>query len=208
MKDIEAKYYNEELKKRYIKEKEKILSVSSNYIDVQFRKSSEMEYELNKDISNWTTYEIIEYYKILNMTSYESLLCVNSTLSQYTQFCLENSLVKDNQNHYLEMTKDLLADCINKAILEKKIVERETVLRWVEELPNPRDQFILLSLFEYGKSKDFKDIVYARPQDIQGNKLKLSNRTVNISDKLINIINNCIEYFRFVYFNIYLHRIL
>ena len=59
MKDIEAKYYNEELKKRYIKEKEKILSVSSNYIDVQFRKSSEMEYELNKDISNWTTYEII-----------------------------------------------------------------------------------------------------------------------------------------------------
>lgn len=192
MKDIEARYYNEELKKRYIKEKEKILSVSSNYIDVQFRKSSEMEYELNKDISNWTTYEIIEYYKILNMTSYESLLCVNSTLSQYTQFCLENSLVKDNQNHYLEMTKDLLADCINKAILEKKIVERETVLRWVEELPNPRDQFILLSLFEYGKSKDFKDIVYARPQDVQGNKLKLSNRTVNISDKLINIINNCI----------------
>ena len=193
MKEIKDKYYNEELKKRYIEEKEKMLSVSSNYIDVQFRKTSEMEYELNKDVSNWTLYEIVEFYKIMNLSSYESLLCLNSTLSQYAQFCLENSLVKDNQNHYLECTVDVIAGCVNRAILDKKIVDRETVLRWVYELPNPKDQFILLSLFEYGKSKDFKDIVYARPKDVNGNNLKLSNRTVEISNDLIRIIDNCKE---------------
>ena len=193
MREIERIYYNEDLKRRYVKEKEKILSVTSNYIDVQFRKTSEMEYELDKDVSNWTLYEIVEYYKILNMTSYESLLCLNSILSQYTQFCLENSLVKDNQNHYLECTKEVLAGCINKAILEKKIVDRKTVLKWVDELPNSKDQFILLSLFEYGKSKDFKDIVYAKPQDVNGNKLKLSDRVVIISNKLASIIENCIS---------------
>ena len=188
---FEAVYYNEELKKRYINEKEKSLSISSNYIDVQFRKAAEYEYEIDKDISNWTVYEIIEYYKILNMTSYEALMCLNSTFSQYTQFCLENSLVKDNQNHYLECTPQLLSGCINKAILDKKIVDRDTVLKWVDELPNPKDQFILLSLFEYGKSKDFTDIIYARPQDVHGNTLRLTDRTVVISDKLIDIVESC-----------------
>lgn len=193
MKETNERYYNEELKKRYIKEKEKYLSVSSNYIDIFFRSSSEQEHELDKDISNWTIYEIIEYYKLLNLTSFESLLCLNSTLSQYTQFCLENNLVKDNQNHYLECSKDVLLGCVNKAIFDKKIVDRKTVLKWVNELPNPRDQFILLSLFEYGKSKDFKDIVYAREEDVNGNQLKLSDRTVKISFELQEIIQNCIN---------------
>lgn len=190
---IEASYYNKELKERYLQEKEEILSIPTNYIDVQFRKVSEAENDLDKDISNWTVYEIVEYYKLLNISSFESLLCLNSIFSQYTQFCLENSLVRDNQNHYLECTKEVLAGCINKAILEKKIVSRETVLKWVDELPNPKDQFILLSLFEYGKSKDFKDIVYARKSDLDkdNNTLKLSDRTVYISDKLINIIKDC-----------------
>lgn len=193
--EIEAIYYNEDLKRRYIKEKEKSLAVTSNYIDVQFRKVSETEYELNKDVSNWTTYEIIEYYKILNLTSFESLLCLNSIFSQYTQFCLENSLVRDNQNHYLECTKEILLGCINKAILDKKIVDRETVLKWVDELPNPKDQFILLSLFEYGKSKDFKDIVYATQKDLdkENGTLKLSDRTVKVSERLIEIIDDCVR---------------
>lgn len=191
MREIEANYYNEYLKKRYLNEKEKSLTVTSNYIDVQFRKTSEMEYELDKDISNWTVYEIIEYYKLLNVASYDSLICLNSIFSVYTQFCLENNLVKDNQNHYLECTRELLTGCVNKAILDKKIVDRNTVLKWVDELPNPKDQFILLSLFEFGKSKDFKDIVYAKSEDVDNNTLKVSDRTVNISYKLEEIIDNC-----------------
>ena len=185
-------YYNKELKQRYITEKEKMLSISSNYIDVQLRKVAEIEYELDKDVSNWTLYEIIEYYKILNIFSYESLLCLNSIFSQYTQFCLENNLVKDNQNHFLECTHEVLNGCLNKAILNKRIVDRNTIIKWVEELPNPKDQFILLSLFEFGKSKDFKDIVFAKRSDINGNKMKLYNRTVIISKKLQNIIEDCI----------------
>jgi len=193
MREIEAIYYNKELKDRYIKEKEKSLAVTSNYIDVQFRKVSEVEYELDKDVSNWTVYEIVEYYKILNVTSYESLICLNSIFSQYTQFCLENSLVRDNQNHFLECTKGILLGCINKAILDKKIVARETVLKWIDELPNPKDQFILLSLFEYGKSKDFKDIVYAEHENLneKDNTLKLIDRTIDISSKLTEIIKSC-----------------
>ena len=195
MKELKSVYYNEDLKRRYIIEKEKLLAVSSNYIDVQFRNASETEYELDKDVSNWTTYEIIEYYKLLSLTSFESLICLNSIFSQYTQFCLENSLVKDNQNHFLECTRDLLIGCINKSILDKKIITRETVLGWVEELPNAKDQFILLSLFEYGKSKDFKDIVYASSKNLnkENHVLKLFDRDIFVSDKLIDIIKDCLS---------------
>lgn len=194
MRAIEAIYYNEELKKRYLQEKERY-AITTNYIDVQFRKSSEMEYELDKDVSNWTVYEIIEYYKLLNVTSFEVLVCLNSILSQYCQFCLENNLVIDNQNHFLECTKDILVSCINKAILEKKIVSRENVLKWVDELPNPKDQFILLGLFEFGKSKDYKDIVCAKLDDLNesNNELQLLDRKVKVSSKLINIMCDCKE---------------
>lgn len=193
MKTIKEKYYNEELKKRYLQERAKTLAITTDYIDVQFRKTSEYEYELGKDLSNWTFYDIVEYYKLINMTSFEALICMNSTLSLYTQFCLENNLVRDNQNHYLECTKNVLLGCLNKAIIDKKVVDRETILGWVDELPNPKDQFVLLSLFEYGKSKDFKDIVNAKPEDLDGNKLKLTDRYVTISNKLQNIIEKCVD---------------
>lgn len=192
MKDNVPIYYNEDLKQRYLHEKEKH-TITVNYIEVQFRKASETEYELDKDVSNWSFYEIIEFYKLLNIISFEYLLCLNSVFSQYCQFCLENNLVKDNQNHFLECTKDILANCINKSVLEKKIVSKENVLRWVDELPNPKDQFILLSLFEYGKSKDYQDIVYARLDDLdkKNNELKLLSRKVKVSNKLINIMYDC-----------------
>ena len=34
---IEANYFNKELKERYLREKETMLSIPANYIDVQFR---------------------------------------------------------------------------------------------------------------------------------------------------------------------------
>lgn len=184
-------YYNRDIKLRFIKEKDKVPSVTTNFMDNQFRKSAETEALLGKDLCDWTTYEIIDYFKLMNISSYESLLIIKSLFANYTQFCLENNLVKDNQNHYLECTGEMLFGCLNKVIFENKIVDRETVLGWVNQLPNPRDQFVLLSLFEYGKSKDFKDIVNAKPENVIGNTLVLENRTVNISDKLISIIESC-----------------
>lgn len=185
-------YYDESLKKRYIREKEKSLMISCNYIDTQFRKAAETEKEYGKDLNSWTLYEIIDYYKLLGISSFESLSCINSAFSLYTQFCLENNLVKDNQNHYFECTQDLLFSCINKVALNKKIVDRETILYWIDELPNPKDKFIILGLFEFGKSKDFKDIIYAKPENVQGNLLKLTDRTVKISNDLKDIIEDCV----------------
>ena len=186
--------YNEEIKRRYITAKEQEVVLPNNYLVIQFNRAEEMETELGKDISNFTTYEIIEYYKMGNFDSLDSLRVLNSQLSMYTQWCLQENLVKDNQNHFLEMTADILSGCVNKAMLDRKIISRETVLKWVNELPNPRDQFIMLSLFEYGKSKNFTDITNAKITDIVDNTLTLNDgRTVHISDQLKSIAEDSYE---------------
>ena len=185
--------HNEEIKLRYISERNKEVIISSNYLECQFNKTSKMEEELGKDISNFTVYEITEYYKMLNASSFDTLFVMNSQFSMYTQWCLQKNLVKDNQNHFLEMTLEHLKECLNKALFNMKFVNRETVENWVDLLPNPKDQFILLGLFEGLKGKDFCELSKLRPEYIKGNVATLcTGREIELSDKLLKVISDCI----------------
>ena len=187
--------YNEEIKLRFISERNKEVILPENYLERQFRKTSDMEKELNKDLSNFTFYEIIEYYKLLNVSSLDSLSVMNSQFSLYTQWCLQENLVKDNQNHFLEINIDIMRGCVNKALFNMKIVSKNTILNWVEQLPNPKDQFVLLGLFEGIKGKDFCELLKLKPEDINknNNTAKLfTGREIKISDKLSSIIDECV----------------
>lgn len=186
--------YNKQIKLRYIKEKSKFVTLPSNYLECQFNKSEKYEREIGKDIHNFTVYEIIEYYKTLNITSLEVLAVLNSHFSMYTQWCLQENLVIDGQNHYIELDLDQMKKCLNKIVLERKIVSRDQVIEWCEQLPNPKDQVVLLGLFEGMKGKDFCDFVNLRPEDISGNKVYLaSKREIFISDRLLKYINDSIK---------------
>lgn len=190
---VEYKFYNPELKIQYIEEKSKEVIISNNYLECQFNKTCKFEEELNKDLSNFTVYEIVEYYKMLNISSFDTLFVMNSQFSMYTQWCLQKSLVKDNQNHFLEMTLEHLKDCLNKALVNMKIVTRETILNWTDQLPNPKDQFVLLGLFEGLKGKDFCELSKLRPENIKGNIATLcTGREIKLSDRLLKIISDCI----------------
>ena len=191
--EVEYKFYNSELKIQYIEEKSKEVIISNNYLECQFNKTCKFEEELNKDLSNFTVYEIVEYYKMLNISSFDTLFVMNSQFSMYTQWCLQKSLVKDNQNHFLEMTLEHLKDCLNKALVNMKIVTRETILNWTDQLPNPKDQFVLLGLFEGLKGKDFCELSKLRPENIKGNIATLcTGREIKLSDRLLKIISDCI----------------
>lgn len=190
---VEYNFYNSELKIQYIEEKSKEVIISNNYLECQFNKTSKMEEELDKDLSNFTVYEIVEYYKLLNISSFDTLFVMNSQFSMYTQWCLQKSLVKDNQNHFLEMTLEHLKDCLNKALVDMKIVTRETVLNWIDQLPNPKDQFVLLGLFEGLKGKDFCELSKLRSENIKGNITTLcTGREIELSNRLLKIISDCV----------------
>lgn len=186
--------YNAEYKERFIAERKSETILSNGYLECQFEKVSSMEEKLEKDVSNFTFYEIIEYYKLINTHSMNALQVLNSQFSLYTQWCLQHNLVNDGQNHFLEMRLEDYDKCINKTLLNLKVVDKNTVLNWVGQLQNPRDQFILLGLFEGIKGKDFCELANLKPEDVNGNILKLcTGRTIEISDKLKYIIEECIE---------------
>lgn len=186
--------FNVEYKMRYINEKTSESILPNGYLERQFKRVSDMENKLNKDVSNFTFYEIIEYYKLLNTMSIGILRVLNSQFSMYTQWCLQHNLVLDGQNHFLEVRTEDYNNCINKALLNSKIVDRNTILEWVDELQNPRDQFMLLGLFEGIKGKDFCELANLRPCDINGNTANLcTGRTIEISSELEEIIDDCIK---------------
>lgn len=180
--------YNEEIKKRYIIEKESTTCTPKDYLSRQFNKIEEFEIRLNKDISCFTVYEIVDLYKTLNFASIESLTVLNSHFALYTDWCLRQNMVPDCQNHFMEITPDVVRSCVNTIALKKSIVTRETLYKWFNELQNPSDAFIMLALFEGIKGKEFCEIVNLKMSDFSGNKVKLcTGRELIVSDKLVEL---------------------
>lgn len=182
-------YYNATRKEQYLAKKEIKAHSTIDNAQRQYKNVAKKERELNKDICDWTLAEIIEYFKSLHKTSLDDLVNVKSYFSQYTVYCLSQSWVKNNKNNYEECTIDVLYDCLDIKLLDKKIISRKEILQWTKKLRNPRDQFILLSLFEYGN--DSVDIYDAKQPEITSDTLALNKRTVKISRELQDIIAAC-----------------
>ncbi len=180
--------YNENIKIRYIKEKESTTNTPKDYLTRLFNKTETFEERLEKDICNFTTYEIIDFYKTLNMTSVDSLIVLSSHLSIYTQWCMQQNLVIDCQNHFLEIDSNSFVDYINTAMFKKSIITKNTLYNWLSQLENASDAFIMLALFEGIKGKEFCELVNLKMSDFNGNKVKLcTGRELIVSDKLVSL---------------------
>ena len=189
----EIDLYNDEIKRRFIEERLQENVFSERFLLLQFDYVAEYEREHNKDVCNFSLYEIMEYLKMRGFVSLESANVTASILNSYTTWCLQNSLVHDGQNHFEELSQDLLMNTLNKAVLDLRLIDRETFVKYVNEIVNPRDQFVLMMLFETGKSKDFEHIFSAQFKNFNAgtNELKLyDGRIVKVSNELAHIIDD------------------
>ena len=190
--------YNQELKERYRKEKESYTTVSSHYFSSLFKKTESFEEQLNKDASNFTTYEIINMYKTLAIMSLDTIVTMNSNLSMYTQWCIQENLVNDYQNHYLEISRDMMASFVNKLAMDKKVVSRAQILDWCQQLPNPSDSFCLLGLFEGIRGGGYLELAFAKIDDFHDNIFTAYNgREIKVSSTLVEyaqLSNETLDY--------------
>ena len=178
--------YNQELKERYRTEKESYTTVSAYYFSSLFKKTEPFEEQLNKDISNFTTHEIINMYKTLAIMSLDTIVTMNSNLSMYTQWCIQENLVNDYQNHFLEIDRDMMATFVNKLAMDKKVVSRQQILDWCQQLPNPSDSFCLLGLFEGIRGGGYLELALAKMEDFNDNVFTAYNgRKIKVSSTLI-----------------------
>lgn len=179
--------YNKELKERYIDTKEKQITVDNYFFKNLFKKTEQFEEACEKDVSCFTYYEIINMYKTFSFASVQRLTVFHSALKLYTDWCIEQNLVPDCQNHYTEITVEMRNECINVIKQNKTIVSRSEVLEWCNDLPDANFAFRLLGLFEGLNGKQFSDLINLTLDDIdeKNHTIKLKDRTIKVSTKLI-----------------------
>ena len=190
--------YNEAIKLRYKQERETSVVVPQYALKLDFQKTSAFEEQLDKDVYDFTVYEILNMYKTWNIKSIDTLYVINNRLSQYTQWALEQNLVADSQNHYLEINRDMLLGCINMIAQRKRIVSREQMIAWCSRLPNASDKFIFLGLYEGLNGSNYEDFWNISINDIDREKkvIRVRRGLLPISDRLIEFAeesNNTLE---------------
>lgn len=182
--------YNESQKNRYIKYKLSRTILPENYLQTQFKYSQKYEEEFGKDLCNFDEKEIKDFYKARNFSSVQTILNINSQLTEYTNWCNSEGLVTDHQNHYSFLEYEDLKECENKTKKMAGYVNREELLSAIQKLENVCDRYLFLGCYEGIKGKDFTDLVNVELKDLDGNILKLkSGKEIIISKEL----KKCIE---------------
>lgn len=178
--------YNEERKRQFLQEKSEN-SVLSNNIYSAFDAMEQREEKYGRDVCEWTSEEILSFFKWYSSRSIQTLIQLQNALKIYTDWCLLNGLVKDNQNHFTEITSSALCECVDTNLMNEFVLTREDFLDIVNQLPNMTDRFIMLALFE---GIPTLQIQYIRLSDLDDCVVKLHNgKTRNISHELSNIMH-------------------
>lgn len=200
--------YNEQIKLQYLEESQN-RNINLNVVGERlFRSIGRYETELNKDCCEFTINEIIVYYQRRSSTSLESLNSINSLLRGYTNWCLSNNMVTDNQNHYNEVTHELIMSCLNYGIVMDKIISRKDLLHQIDSFPNVSDQALLLALFEGICGENMNDLVTLNCDNLSGNVFTLaSGKQIEVSDELIELCRKSQDTYEYQMKNEYVSKL-
>ena len=183
--------YNEKQKTRYLDHispahpKKYIENITS-----AFNKTAPFEIRLEKDLCDFSAYDIQNMYSQLSYNSKYTLATFHSYLKSYVTWCEENFIIKDGINHFMEYTISALDAYVDKQYEKRKYITREDLNKMLMALINPRDAFIFICLFEFGKSAAYKEIMELKLSDLDGENLTANlctGRKVKISRRLYEV---------------------
>lgn len=181
--------FNEKTKKRFLNAVD-LSQFPKSFWNNVFKKSEILEEQYNKDLYNFSKEQILIWYKLLDSKSLEYLSVINYNIIKYAQWALQESLIVDGMNHFVEITDDEIFECVNKYGLNSSIITKEELDNILFQIPSSRDKFVLLALFEGIKGINLDDIVNMKLNDINR-----SDNTVNLeSGKKKKISNQLIQY--------------
>lgn len=167
----------------------------------RFSLTEPFEQALDKDLCEWTAHEIIDYYQSLVNRSLESLLMIHSHLNGYARWCLINARVRDSQNHFEELDREIInAKCINTGYLNQGIVTRDELLKMLKtpKILNAYERFLLLGLFEGIGGAGYSDFQFLTMDDFDGETVHLPHqRSFTVSKELIRYAREASEDFEY-----------
>lgn len=194
--------YNSTTKKDYISynpnNNQRFDSVMTNY----FNRAEESELAAGKDLGEFTVSEIIGMYKSFCTPSIDMLVVINNQFQNYTTWYMKNVRNIDNQNHYREMRRDILMQCISFTAAKNNLLDRNNLLTMIKDFANPYEQFLYLALFEGIKGEQLSDFYELRVSDFDTKKMTVSlpGRVIPVSKELIHYANDTAD--EYIIYNI------
>ena len=181
--------YNENQKNRYLEYRKKQNDDIIPILLSVFRKINTLEETYEKDMCNFTREQCEDLMYYLGLGTFSSIAFVYYSLCDYVDWCMFQGLVRDGMNHMRDIDYREIGKYINKRITDSKIVTREDVLHFTTLLNNPRDALFLLSCFEFGVGREYKDFLNMELKDIdeENHILHLLTRDVKISSEWISV---------------------
>lgn len=189
MADFRNDVYNKENKERFLNTIN-LEQYPPRWWERLFEKSYLLEKMHDKDLYSFTTPEIIEFYKYMDMGSIPSLTVCNLNMIKYAQWAMNEFLINDGQNHFDEINIDILATCVSAKKLNQSIFTYDRFITVVNKLYNYQDKYIFFCLFEGIKGKNYEDIAALKIGDIDEKNLLVhlsSGRDVYVSQEFVNI---------------------
>ena len=179
--------YNEERKRQFLRERSAVAEIAAN-TESGFISAEYYENSMGRDLCEWSAKEIITFFKYYSTAKAQSLINLKNCFQIYTDWCLNNRLVGDNQNHYSEITTEDICNCVDVNKLGSHIVTREELLEAISELENYCDRFLFLGIFE-GIPPRSKVLGGLRFDQVVENTITFDDgKTLEISDELKHII--------------------
>lgn len=182
-----ADYYNQEIKERFLNSIN-LDKYPPGWWERIFDKTKLFEEKNGYDLYDFSTTDIIEFYKFLEIGNVANLIANNAKLVKYGEWALNEHLISDNQVHFYELDVDVLSECVSKARIYNSILTKEQLKNI--HFMNKQDAFVFWSLFEGIKGKDYEEIINLKMSDIDcvTKRVKLcTGRELMVSDEFINI---------------------
>lgn len=151
---------------RFAEERRAEAAIVPHFLESLFKNAEPFEEMYGKDLCNFSTKEIENMLKTHSYRSLRAAMVAKTHYKIYVDWCLEQGLVDDHQNHFAELSTDQMMRCLNKRYMDVRVISREEVLRWCDAVPNPSDCVILLGLFEGIRGRDFCEFTEMKEGDV------------------------------------------
>ncbi len=171
--DEESMYYNFETKKEFAEtyRTEETVRVTM----AMFKKSAELEKELNKDLYDFNVMELERFFKSLNATTIRSIQTYISRVERYTEYAMSKNLKEGDINFASIFDKsNRVQGFLDKEALDNLVFPKDEIMEMAIRADNAQDGVIIALLFDGVSLKNnYEELI-----NLKINKFDEENRTI------------------------------
>lgn len=130
----------------------------------------------------------IDYIRNLKLGGVETFYNVIPPLKNYQNWCYENGYRETEPPLKDMVAKDIIAECLEKKVVDSSLWTEKEFMDFIGKLPNARDAFISLAVYEGLRGDSINNILLLKPESIKKNGFELPDRGfVPTSKKLVEL---------------------